>query len=191
MEWERWTVKSRRKKESVDDGIRYTIKNCEQNRHHLEYPMSATEVIITHYRMDRAKFILDKMAIPYSAYGYKKIILQRVDNTHSTIIVMYNLLHSTTPVTHIAVTSRPPPTNRCTRSPRALSRRPADSMNGFLRSTALRGVCHRRLTIQGGVSPASPISRLSMGTTSLKTVRIGSLGRYRSHPTLSYRAQNW
>jgi hypothetical protein len=184
-------VKSRRKKESVDDGIRYTIKNREQNRHHLEYPMSATEVIIRHYTMDGAKFILDKMAIPSSAYGYKKIILQRVDNTHSTITVMYNLLHSTTPVTHIAVTSGPPPTNRCTRSPRALSRRPADSMNGFLRSTALRGVCHRRLTIQGGVSPASPISRLSMGTTSPRTLRIGSPGRYRSHPTLSFRAQNW
>jgi hypothetical protein len=125
----------------VDDGIRYTIKNRQQNRHHLEYPMSATEVIITHYTMDRAEFILDKMAISSSAYGYRKIILQRVDNTHSTITVMYNLLHSTTPVTHIAVTSRPPPTNRCTRSPRALSRRAADSMNGFLRSTALRGVC--------------------------------------------------
>jgi hypothetical protein len=164
MEWERWTVKSRRKKESVDDGIRYTIKNREQNRHHLEYPMSATEVIITHYTMDSAKFILDKMAIPSSAYGYKKIILQRVDNTHSTTTVMYNLVHSTTLVTHIAVTSRPPPTNRCNRSPRALSRRPTDSMNDFLSSTALRGVCHRRLTIQGGVSPASSISRLSMGT---------------------------
>jgi hypothetical protein len=175
----------------VDDGIRYTIKNREQNRHHLEYPMSATEVMITHYTMDSAKFILDKMAIPSFAYGYKKIILQCLDNTHSTITVMYNLLHSTTPVTHIAVTSRPPPTNRCNRSPRALSRRPADSMNDFLNLTALRGVCHRRLTIQGGVSPASPISPLSMETTSLKTVRIGSPGRYRSHPTLSFRAQNW
>jgi hypothetical protein len=184
-------VKSRRKKESVDDGIWYTIKNREQNRHHLEYPMSATKVIITHYTMDGAKFILDKMAIPSSAYGYKKIILQCVDNTHSMITVMYNLVHSTTLVTHIAVTSRPPPTNRFNRSPRALSRRPADSMNGFLRSTVLRGVCHRRLTIQGGVSPTSPISRLSMGTTSLKTLRIGSSGRYRSHPTLSFRAQNW
>jgi hypothetical protein len=61
MEWERWTVKSRRKKESVDDGIGYTIKSREQNRHHLEYPMSATEVMITHYTMDSAKFILDKM----------------------------------------------------------------------------------------------------------------------------------
>jgi hypothetical protein len=88
MEWERWTVKSRGKKESVDDGIRYTIKNPEQNRHHLEYPMSATEVIRRHYTMDGAKFILDKMAIPSSAYGYQKIILQRVDNTHSTINVM-------------------------------------------------------------------------------------------------------
>jgi hypothetical protein len=150
--------------------------------------MSATEVMITHYTLNSAKFILDKMAIPSSAYGYKKIILQRVDNTHSTIIVMYNLVHSTT---HIAVTCRPPPTKRCNRSPRALSRRPADSINDFLSSTALRGVCHRRLKIQGGVSPASPISRLSMGTTSLKTLRIGSSGRYRSHPTLSFRAQNW
>jgi hypothetical protein len=181
-------VKSRRKKESVDDGIRYTIKNREQNRHHLEYPMSATEVMITYYTMDSAKFILDKMAIPSSAYGYKKIILQRVDNTHSTITVIYNLVQSTTPVTHIAVTSRPPLTNCCNRSPKTLSRRPADSMNDFLSLTALRGVCHRRLTIQGGVSPASPISRLSMGTTSLKTVRISSPGRYRFHPTLSFRA---
>jgi hypothetical protein len=88
MEWERWTVKSKGKKESVDDGIRYTIKNPEQNRHHLEYSMSATEVIRRHYTMDGAKFILDKMAIPSSAYGYQKIILQRVDNTHSTINVM-------------------------------------------------------------------------------------------------------
>jgi hypothetical protein len=175
----------------VDDGIWYTIENREQNRHHLQYPMSATKVMITHYTLNSAKFILDKMAIPSSAYGYKKIILQRVDNTHSTITVMYNLVHSTTPVMHIAVTCRPPPTNRCNRSPRALSRRPADSINDFLSSTALRGVCHRLLKIQGGVSPASPISRLSMGTTSLKTLRIGSLGRYRSHPTLSFRAQNW
>jgi hypothetical protein len=129
MEWKRWTVKSRRKKESVDDDIRYTIKNREQNRHHLEYPMNATEVMITHYTMDSAKFILDKMAIPSSAYGYKKIILQSVDNTHSTITVMYNLVHSTTPVMHIAVTSRPPPTNRCNRSPRALSRGAADAKN--------------------------------------------------------------
>jgi macrodomain Ter protein organizer (MatP/YcbG family) len=67
MEWERWTVKSRRKKVSVDDGIRYTIKNREQNRHYLENPMSATEVRIRHYTMDGAKFILDKMAIPSSA----------------------------------------------------------------------------------------------------------------------------
>jgi hypothetical protein len=184
-------VKSRRKKESVDDSIRYTIENREKNRHHLQYPMSAIEVMITHYTLNSAKFILDKMAIPSSAYGYKKIILQRVDNTHSTITVMYNLVHSTTPVTHIAVTCRPPPTNRCNRSPRALSRRPADSINDFLSSTALRGVCHRRLKIQGGVSPASPISRLSMGTTSLKALRIGSPRRYQSHPTLSFRAQNW
>jgi hypothetical protein len=105
----------------VDDGIRYTIENREQNRHHLQYPMSATEVMITHYTMNSAKFILDKMAIPSSGYGYKKIILQRFDNTHSTITAMYNLVHSTTPVTHIAVTCRPPATNRCNRSPRALS----------------------------------------------------------------------
>jgi hypothetical protein len=175
----------------VDDGIWYTIENREQNRHHLQYPMSATKVMITHYTLNSAKFILDKMAIPSSAYGYKKIILQRVDNTHSTITVMYNLVHSTTPVMHIAVTCRPPPTNRCNRSPRALSRRPALKINYFHSYTSLKGVCHRLLKIQGGVSPASPISRLSMGTTSLKTLRIGSLGRYRSHPTLSFRAQNW
>jgi hypothetical protein len=81
---------------------------------------------------------------------------------------MYNLVHSTTPVTHIVVTCRPPLTTRCNRSPRALSQQPADSINDFLSSTALRGVYHRRLRIQGEVSPASPISRLSMGTTSLK-----------------------
>jgi hypothetical protein len=142
----------------VDDGIWYTIENREQNRHHLQYPMSAIEVMITHYTLNSAKFILDKMAIPSSAYRYKKIILQRVDNTHSTITVMYNLVHSTMPVTHIAVTCRPLPTNRCNRSPRAMSRRPANSINDFLSLTALRGVCHRCLKIQGGVSPASPIS---------------------------------
>jgi hypothetical protein len=74
MEWERWMVKSRRKKESVDNGVRYTIENREQNRHHLQYTTSATEVMITHYTFNSAKYILDKMAIPSSAYGYKKII---------------------------------------------------------------------------------------------------------------------
>jgi hypothetical protein len=51
MGWERWTVKSRKKKESVDNGVRYTIDNREQNRHHLQYVMSATEVMITQYTM--------------------------------------------------------------------------------------------------------------------------------------------
>jgi hypothetical protein len=60
MDWERWTVKSRRKKESVDDGVRYTIENREQNRHHLQYPMSAIGVLITHYTLNFEKYILDK-----------------------------------------------------------------------------------------------------------------------------------
>ena len=106
MEWERWTVMSKRNKEFVDNGIQYTIENCEQNRHHLQYPMSATEVMITHYTFNSAKYILDKMEIPSSTYGYQKKNLQCVDNTHATIFVMYNLLHSTTPVIHIVAGSR-------------------------------------------------------------------------------------
>jgi elongation factor P hydroxylase len=82
MEWERWTVKSRKKKESVDNGVWYTIDNREQNRHHLQYVLSAIEVMITHYTLNSVKYILDKMEIPSFAYGYKKIIYNALI-THS------------------------------------------------------------------------------------------------------------
>jgi hypothetical protein len=44
----------------MDDSVRYTIENREQNRHHLRYLMSAIEVMITHYTLNSAKYILDK-----------------------------------------------------------------------------------------------------------------------------------
>ena len=121
---------------------------------------------ITHYTLNSAKYMLNKRQyrpLPTD----KKNHLQHVHDMRSACTILYNRLHSTTPVTHIALTCRPPVTIRCTISPRALNRQPADSIKDFHDSTAIKRAYHQHLTIQCRVSLASPISRLSMGITSL------------------------